>query len=59
MHSGLQSPIRVMSETSAYTASGVAVISFETSSWAMRWVMTLLPLVQSGLSVTDELTTAL
>src|SRR5579863_4396922 len=38
-HSGLHSPIRVMSATSPYTVSGEASMSMVTSSWAMRLVM--------------------
>src|SRR4051794_15183554 len=44
LHSGLHSPMRVMSETSWYTRSGDAAISTETESCGFRCFMAVLPL---------------
>src|SRR6188472_3537157 len=38
-HSGLHSPMRVMSDTRPYTVSGGAAMSIVTSSWSPRAVM--------------------
>src|SRR5690242_16113377 len=56
-HSGLHSPIRVMSETRPYTTSGAAAISTVTSSCAMRFDMVKAPGDLDGcLSLTGHLT---